>query len=188
MSFFDSYINKMRNILNNLSPYELNKIGLMCLERQFKTCYTLILKLPLNKENRTIIYREVLDKLWYYILYNEPISEDEYCKIENINYFSCDDDDIVDTKFIYIFSDNLLSYMCNIWEYDELIGGLPDLVSNIDFILTYIDDENPDLDLYENHILIQNEIKNQVNNIEEQKNITTFELAKRWYENCNTLL
>ncbi len=48
MSFFDFYTDKMTNILNNLSPYELNKIGLMCLERQFKTYYPFILKLFSN--------------------------------------------------------------------------------------------------------------------------------------------
>lgn len=184
MDFLNAYKKDVEKICAGLKPFEKRKVALMCLERQFKAYQ----HLAENKEwNRCKEYRALLDECWHAVLDNIELCEEiwekhEKIRPENVNSSK---EEYTQIEFAYgnIFAGNMESFLEMLL--DDTDGEESFLLFNIDFILSYMKEVG--IDHGEDRFILR-EVKNQADDVVEQRNLVKFKDASSWYKQADNLI
>ncbi len=182
MNFLDRYKIENEKRMSIYTQTQKRILAIMCLERQFNTYK----RLAHGKIwDRSVQYRELMDQCWTVVLsdmetddsiwyFHEKIRSDNLCNGMEYTYELCM------TNIFASHIEEWLNYLIDEPVYEEAFRLL-----TLDFILVYLnEDESFEYDQFENHPLIVNEIKKQIQDETDMKKISYFENAKNWYNQC----
>ncbi len=187
MDFLNEHKKNVEKLCAELKPLEKRKVALMCLERQFKAYQ----QLAENKEwDRRKEYRKLLDECWNAVLDSTELGEEiwekhEKIRPENVNSRK---EEYTQIEFAYgnIFASNMESYLEMLL--DNTGGEESFFLLNIDFILSYVNEEGIVQDEEMKKCFILREVKNQADDVVEQRNLIKFKDALSWYKQTDNLI
>lgn len=187
MNFVNEYKKNVEKICVSLNTSEKRKVALMSLERQFKAYQ----QLAENKEwDRRKEYRALLDECWLAVLDNTELCEEiwekhEKIRPENVNSSK---EEYAKIEFAYgnIFAGNMESFLEMLL--DDTGGEESFFLFNIDFILSYLNEEGivQDEEMKKGYLL--REVKNQSDDVVQQKNLRELKDVLSWYKQADNLI
>lgn len=160
---------------------------MMCIERQFKAYQ----KMAQGKDwNRSKEYRQLLDECWRISLDEKGADESiwnmhEAIKPEYLN--KSIDANTLEFCYANIFASNVEEVLVNLLDengYEETFRLL-----NLDYIITFLNEDNQfyDPDPKDNELIIR-EKKRQAQDEKDMDIICCFNDARKWYDQCESLI
>lgn len=191
MDFMDRYKDKLVQRFESISKQDRKKVAMMSIERQYKAYSDFACHKNWNREKE---YRIILNECWKCILEDINLEESIWNMHENIRPENIEKNAEEDIEMELTYAD---IFSCNILELiDNLIDDLGDeegfLMLNIGYIITYLNENDIEekfkIDEYKEHILVENEIKNQEADFKNKDNIIDSITMQKWIENSRNLL
>lgn len=189
MNFLEEYKISNDQTMTLLNKRQRRMLAIMCVERQFQSYK----KMAKNKLwDRSGEYRQLLDCCWQAVLRDEDIKEElweqhEKIRPEQVNQ-SVEEYQSREFSYANMFAGNVGDFLETLL--DDIGNEETFRLVNFDYIFSFLNEEREGFLIkeYEKNSLILAEKKRQELDKKQLEEILCFDAAKKWYEQCESLI